>query len=125
MIAKPDLSRYHKCPGCGTYQVKLTPCVKCGTYTSIEADTGDKIIVPGYTQVKFADRDEVYVDRALELIKDGAWHPKSEVLRMIGAYSKSTKRLVNIWRMLEDHVEVRQITPRPRFGAYIWIRRRD
>ena len=125
MIAKPDLSRYHKCPGCGTYQVKLTPCVKCGTYPSIEADTGDKIRVPGYTQVKFADRDEVYVDRALELIKDGAWHPKSEVLRMIGAYSKSTKRLVNIWRMLEDHVEVRQITPRPRFGAYIWIRRRD
>ena len=125
MITKPDLSRYHKCPGCGTYQVKLTPCVKCGTYTSIEADTGDKIIVPGYTQVKFADRDEVYVDRALELIKDGAWHPKSEVLRMVGAYSKSTKRLVNICRMLEDHVEVRQITPRPHFGAYIWIRRRD
>ena len=125
MIAKPDLSRYHKCPVCGTYQVKLTPCVKCGTYTSIEADTGDRIIAPGYTQVKFADRDEVYVDRALELIKDGAWHPKSEVLRMVGAYSKTTKRLANIWTLLQDHVEVRQITPRPRFGAYIWIRRRD
>lgn len=75
MIAKPDLSRYRKCPGCGTWQVKLTPCVKCGTYTCLEADTyiNDKPdIVPGYTRVKYADRDEVYVDRALELIKDGA-----------------------------------------------------
>lgn len=126
MIRKPDLSRYHKCPGCGTYQVKLTPCVKCGTYTCLEADTDDKpIIVPGYTRVQYADRDEVYVARALELIKDGAWHPKSEVLRMVGAYSKSTKRFENIWRMLEDHVEVRQITPRPRFGAWIWIRLKE
>lgn len=126
VIAKPDLSRYHKCPGCGTWQVKLTPCVKCGTYTCLEADTDDKpIIVPGYTRVKYADRDEVYVDRALELIKDGAWHPKSEVLRMVGAYSKTTKRLANIWRLLQDHVEVRQITPRPHFGAWIWIRLKE
>lgn len=125
MIHKPDLARYLKCPGCGTYQVKLAPCPKCGTYTCIEADTGDKIIVPGYTRVKYADRDEVYVDRALELIKDGGWYPKSEVLRMVGAYSKSTKRLANIWRLLQDHVEVRQITPRPLFGAWIWIRLKE
>ena len=108
-----------------TWQVKLTPCPKCGTYTCIEADTSDKIIVPGYTRVKFADRDEVYVDRALELIKDGAWHPKSEVLRMVGAYSKTSKRLANIWKLLQDHVEVRQITPRPHFGAWIWIRLKE
>ena len=128
MIAKPDLSRYRKCPGCGTWQVKLTPCVKCGTYTCIEAGTYIKDrpdIVPGYTRVKFADRDEVYVDRALELIKDGAWHPKAEVLRMVGAYSKTTKRLANIWTLLQDHVEVRQITPRPQFGAWIWIRLKE
>ena len=124
MIAKPDLSRYYKCPGCMTWQVKLTPCPKCGTYTCIEADTGDKI-VPGHTRVKYADRDEVYVDRALELIKDGEWHPKSEVLRMVGAYSKTTKRLSNIWALLLDHVEVRQITPRPHFGAWIWIRLKE
>ena len=108
-----------------TWQVKLTPCPKCGTYTCIEADTGDKIIVPGYTRVKYADRDEVYVDRALELIKDGEWHPKSEVLRMVGAYSKTTKRLSNIWNLLLDHVEVRQLTPRPHFGAWIWIRLKE
>lgn len=125
MIHKPDMARYLKCPGCGTYQVKLAPCPKCGTYTCVEADTGDKIIVPGYTRVKFADRDEVYVDRALELIKDGAWHPKSEILRMTGAYSKTTKRLENIWKLLQDHVEVRQITPRPHFGAWIWIRLKE
>ena len=128
MIAKPDLSRYHKCPGCGTWQVKLTPCVKCGTYTCIDADTyiNDKpVIVPGYTRVKYADRDEVYVDRALELIKDGAWHPKSEVLRAVGAYSKSAKRLKAIWEELQEHVDVKTITPRPHTGAYIWIRRRD
>ena len=126
MIAKPDLSRYHKCLGCGTWQVKLTPCVKCGTYTCLKIDADDKpVIVPGYTRVKYADRDEVYVDRALELIKDGNWYPKSEVLRMVGAYSKTTKRLANIWRLLQDHVEVRQITPRPHFGAWIWIRLKE
>ena len=128
MIAKPDLSRYHKCPRCGTWQLKLTPCVKCGTYTCIDADTyiNDKpVIVPGYTRVKYADRDEVYVDRALELIKDGAWHPKSEVLRAVGAYSKSAKRLKAIWEELQEHVDVKTITPRPHTGAYIWIRRRD
>ena len=126
MIAKPDLSRYRKCPGCGTWQVKLTPCVKCGTYTCLEAVTDKKpVIAPGYTLVKYADRDEVYVDRALELIKDGAWYPKSEVLRMVGAYSKSSKRLTNIWKLLQDHVEVRQITPRPQFGAWIWIRLKE
>ena len=126
MIAKPDLSRYYKCPGCMTWQVKLTPCPKCGTYTCIEADTGDKITVPGYTRVKYADRDEVYVDRALELIKDGGWYPKSEILRTVGAYSKSRKRLNHIWEMLQEHVDVRIIFPRPRFGPYIWIsKRRD
>ena len=126
MIAKPDLSRYRKCPGCGTWQVKLTPCDKCGTYTCLEADTDDKPgIAPGYIMVKYADRDEVYVDRALELIKDGEWHPKSEVLRMVGAYSKSSKRLTNIWNLLLDHIEVRQITPRPHFGAWIWIRLKE
>ena len=126
MIHKPDMARYLKCPGCGTYQVKLTPCPKCGTYTCLEAGTGDKPgIAPGYTLVKYTDRDEVYVDRALELIKDGAWHPKSEVLRMVGAYSKSSKRLTNIWKLLQDHVEVRQITPRPQFGVWIWIRLKE
>ena len=126
MIAKPDLSRYRKCPGCGTWQVKLTPCVKCGTYTCLEADTDKKPgIAPGYTLVKYADRDEVYVDRALELIKDGEWYPKSEVLRAVGAYSKSSKRLTNIWKLLQDHVEVRQITPRPQFGTWIWIRLKE
>ena len=126
MIHKPDMARYLKCPGCGTYQVKLTPCVKCGTYTCLKIDTDDKpVIVPGYIQVKYADRDEVYVDRALELIKDGDWYPKSEVLRMVGAYSKTTKRLANIWKLLQDHVEVRQITPRPHFGAWIWIRLKE
>ena len=126
VIAKPDLSRYRKCPGCGTWQVKLTPCDKCGTYTCLKADTDDKPdIVPGYTRVKYADRDEVYVDRALELIKDGAWYPKSDVLRMVGAYSKSTKRFKNIWKLLQVHVEVRQITPRPQFGTWIWIRLKE
>ena len=109
-----------------TWQVKLTPCPKCGTYTCLKIDADDKpVIVPGYTRVKYADRDEVYVDRALELIKDGDWYPKSEVLRMVGAHSKTTKRLANIWRLLQDHVEVRQITPRPHFGAWIWIRLKE
>lgn len=125
VIVKPDLSRYYKCPGCMTWQVKLTPCPKCGTYTCIEPDTGDKIIVPGFTRVKYADRDEVYVDRALELIKDGDWYPKSEVLRAVGAYSKSAKRLKAIWEELQEHVDVKTITPRPHTGAYIWIRKRD
>ena len=125
MIVKPDLSRYYKCPGCMTWQVKLTPCPKCGTYTCIEPDTGDKIIVPGFTRVKYADRDEVYVDRALELIKDGDWYPKSEVLRAVGAYSKSAKRLKAIWEELQEHVDVKTITPRPHTGAYIWIRKMD
>ena len=126
MIAKPDLSRYRKCPGCGTWQVKLTPCVKCGTYTCLKIDADDKpVIVPGYTRVKYADRDEVYVDRALELITHGDWYPKSEVLRAVGAYSKSSKRLKAIWEELQEHVDVKTITPRPHSGAYIWIRRRD
>ena len=125
MIAKPDLSRYRKCPECGTWQVKLTPCAKCGTYTCLEAGTGDRIIVPSYTRVKYDERDEVYVDRALELIKDGAWYPESEVLRAVGAYSKSAKRRKAIWEELQEHVDVKTITPRPHSGAWIWIRLKD
>ena len=52
----------------------------------------------------------------------GEWYPKSEVLRAVGAYSKSAKRLKVIWEELQKHVDVRTITPRPHFGAYIWIR---
>ena len=127
MIAKPDLSRYRKCPGCGTWQVKLAPCPKCGTCTYIEPEEEKKVIIPHdqYVQETITRENSVYVRRILELIKDGEWYPKSEVLRAVGAYSKSTKRLANIWRMLEDHVEVRQITPRPHFGAWIWIRLKE
>ena len=127
MIAKPDLSRYRKCPGCGTWQVNICPCPKCGTSTYIEPEEEKKVIIPHdqYMQETITRENSVYVRRILELIKDGDWYPKSEVLRMVGAYSKTTKRLANIWRLLQDHVEVRQITPRPHFGAWIWIRLKE
>ena len=127
MIAKPDLSRYRKCPGCGTWQVKLTPCVKCGMFTYIEPEEGKKVTIPHdqYVQETITRENSVYVRRILELIKDGDWYPKSEVLRAVGAYSKSAKRLKAIWEELQEHVDVKTITPRPHSGAYIWIRRRD
>ena len=127
MIHKPDLARYLKCPGCGTYQVKLAPCPKCGTCTYIEPDEEKKVIISYEQKVQetITRENSVYVQRILELIKDGEWYPKSEVLRAVGAYSKSSKRLTNIWRLLQDHVEVRQITPRPHFGAWIWIRLKE
>ena len=127
MIAKPDLSRYHKCPGCGTWQVKLTPCPKCSMVTYIEPEEEKKVIIPydQYVQETITQENSVYVRRILELIKDGDWYPKSEVLRAVGAYSRSAKRLKMIWEELQEHVDVKTITPRPHTGAYIWIRRRD
>ena len=126
MIHKPDLTRYLKCPGCGTYQVKLAPCPKCGTCTYIEPDEEKKVIISYEQKVQetITRENSVYVQRILELIKDGEWYPKSEVLRAVGAYSKSKKRLKVIWEELQKHVDVKTITPRPHFGAYIWIRRR-
>ena len=127
MIAKPDLSRYRKCPGCGTWQVKLTPCVKCGMVTYIEPEEEKKVIIPHdqYVQETITRENSVYVHRVLELIKDGDWYPKSEVLRAVGAYSKSAKRLKAIWEELQKHVDVKTITPRPYFGSYIWIRLKE
>ena len=127
MIAKPDLSRYRKCPGCGTWQVKLTPCVKCGTCTYIEPEEEKKVIIPHdqYVQETITQENSVYVHRVLELIKDGDWYPKSEVLRAVGVYSKSAKRLKVIWEELQKHVDVRIISPRPHFGSYIWIRLKE
>ena len=127
MIAKPDLSRYHKCPGCGTWQVNICPCPKCGTSTYIEPEEEKKVTIPydQYVQETITRENSVYVYRILELIKDGEWYPKSEVLRAVGAYSKSAKRLKVIWEELQEYVDVRTITPRPHFGAYIWIRRRE
>ena len=124
MIAKPDLSRYRKCPGCGTWQVNICPCPKCGTSTYIEPEEEKKVIIPydQYVQETITQENSVYVRRILELIKDGEWYPKSEVLRAVGAYSKSAKRLKVIWEELQKHVDVRTISPRPHFGAYIWIR---
>ena len=77
-----------------------------------------KVIIPHdqYVQETITRENSVYVRRALELIKDGEWYPKSEVLRAVGAYSKSRKRLNHIWEMLLDHVDVRVISPRPLFG---------
>ena len=126
VIAKPDLSRYRKCPGCGTWQVNICPCPKCGTSTYIEPEEEKKVIIPRnqYAQETITRENSVYVRRILELIKDGEWYPKSEVLRAVGAYSKSAKRLKAIWDELQKHVDVKTITPRPHSGAYIWIRRR-
>lgn len=127
MIHKPDMARYLKCPGCGTYQVKLAPCPKCGVCTYIEPDEEKKVIISYEQKVQetITRENSVYVQRILELIKDGEWYPKSEVLRAVGAYSKSAKRLKVIWEELQEYVDVKTITPRPHFGAYIWIRRRD
>ena len=127
MIAKPDLSRYRKCPGCGTWQVNICPCPKCGTSTYIEPEEEKKVIIPHdqYVQETITRENSVYVRRILELIKDGEWYPKSEVLRAVGAYSKSSKRLKAIWEELQKHVDVRTITPRPLFGAWIWIRLKE
>ena len=127
MIHKPDLTRYLKCPGCGTYQVKLAPCPKCGTCTYIEPDEEKKVIISYEQKVQetITRENSVYVQRILELIKDGEWYPKSEVLRAVGAYSKSAKRLKAIWEELQEHVDVRTITPRPHFGSYIWIRLKE
>ena len=127
MIAKPDLSRYRKCPGCGTWQVNICPCPKCGTCTYIEPEEEKKVIIPYDQKIQetITQENSVYVRRILELIKDGEWYPKSEVLRAVGAYSKSAKRLKVIWEELQEYVDVKTITPRPHFGAYIWIRRRD
>ena len=124
MIAKPDLSRYRKCPGCGTWQVNICPCPKCGTSTYIEPDEKKKVIISVKDRIRYeTDRDNmIYVQRALDLMTVGEWYPKSEVLRAVGAYSKSAKRLKVIWEELQKHVDVRTITPRPHFGAYIWIR---
>ena len=127
MIAKPDLARYLKCPGCGTYQVKLAPCPKCGMVTYIEPEEEKKVIIPHdqYVQETITRENSVYVYRVLELIKDGDWYPKSEVLRAVGVYSKSAKRLKVIWEELQKHVDVRIISPRPHFGSYIWIRLKE
>ena len=127
MIAKPDLSRYHKCPGCETWQVNICPCPKCGTSTYIDPEEEKKVIIPHdqYVQETITRENSVYVHRVLELIKDGDWYPKSEVLRAVGAYSKSAKRLKAIWEELQKHVDVRTITPRPHFGSYIWIRLKE
>ena len=127
MIAKPDLSRYHKCPGCGTWQVNICPCPKCGTCTYIEPEEEKKVIIPHdqYVQETITRENSVYVRRVLELIKDGDWYPKSEVLRAVGVYSKSAKRLKVIWEELQKHVDVRIISPRPHFGSYIWIRLKE
>ena len=127
MIAKPDLSRYHKCPGCATWQVNICPCPKCGTSTYIEPEEEKKVVIPHdqYVQETITRENSVYVRRALELIKDGDWYPKSEVLRAVGAYSKSSKRLKAIWEELQKHVDVRTINPRPHFGSYIWIRLKE
>ena len=124
MIAKPDLSRYHKCPGCGTWQVNICPCPKCGMVTYIEPEEEKKVIIPYKQRVQetIARENSVYVQRALDIMAVGEWYPKSEVLRAVGAYSKSAKRLKAIWEELQEHVDVRTITPRPHFGAYIWIR---
>ena len=127
VIAKPDLSRYRKCPGCGTWQVNICPCPKCGTSTYIEPEEEKKVIIPHdqYVQETITQENSVYVRRILELIKDGEWYPKSEVLRAVGAYSKSAKRLKAIWEELQEHVDVKTITPRPHSGAWIWIRLKD
>ena len=127
MIAKPDLSRYRKCPGCGTWQVNICPCPKCGTSTYIEPEEEKKVIIPHdqYAQETITRENSVYVRRILELIKDGDWYPKSEVLRAVGAYSKSAKRLKAIWEELQEHVDVKTITPRPHSGAWIWIRLKE
>ena len=127
MIHKPDIARYLKCPGCGTYQVKLAPCPKCGTCTYIEPEEEKKVIIPHdqYVQETITRENSVYVRRVLELIKDGDWYPKSEVLRAVGVYSKSAKRLKVIWEELQKHVDVRIISPRPHFGSYIWIRLKE
>ena len=128
MIAKPDLSRYRKCPGCGTWQVNICPCPKCGTCTYIEPEEEKKVIIPHdqYVQERIARENSVYVQRALAIMSVGEWYPKSEVLRTVGAYSKSPKRLKVIWEELHKYVDVRVISPRPHFGPYIWIsKRRD
>lgn len=128
MIRKPDLARYLKCPGCGTYQVKLTPCPKCGACTYIEPDEEKKVTIAYEQRVQetIARDNMVYVQRALDIMTVGDWYPKSEVLRAVGAYSKSAKRLKVIWEELQKHVDVKTITPRPHFGPYIWIsKRRD
>ena len=128
MIHKPDMARYLKCPGCGTYQVKLTPCPKCGACTYIEPDEEKKVTIPYKQRVQetIARDNMVYVQRALDIMTVGEWYPKSEVLRAVGAYSKSAKRLKVIWEELQKHVDVKTITPRPQFGPYIWIsKRRD
>ena len=128
MIHKPDLARYLKCPGCGTYQVKLAPCPKCGTCTYIKPFEEKKIIISHEQKIQeaIAQDNMVYVQRALDIMTVGDWYPKSEVLRAVGAYSKSGERLKVIWEELEKHVDVRTISPRPHFGPYIWIsKRRD
>ena len=128
MIHKPDLSRYRKCPGCGTWQVNICPCPKCGTSTYIEPEEEKKVIIPRKQKIQEATaRDNmVYVQRALDIMTVGVWYPKSEVLRAVGVYSKSAKRLKVIWEELQKHVDVRTISPRPHFGPYIWIcKRRD
>ena len=127
MIAKPDLSRYRKCPGCGTWQVNICPCPKCGTSTYIEPEEEKKVIIPHdqYVQETITRENSVYVRRILELIKNGEWYPKSEVLRAVGAYSKSAKRLKAIWEELQEHVDVKTRTPRPHSGAWIWIRLKE
>ena len=92
--------------------------------TYIEPEEEKKVIIPRKQKIQEATaRDNmVYVQRALDIMTVGDWYPKSEVLRAVGAYSKSAKRLKVIWEELQKHVDVRTISPRPHFGAYIWIR---
>ena len=95
--------------------------------TYIEPEEEKKVIIPHdqYVQETITRENSVYVHRVLELIKDGDWYPKSEVLRAVGVYSKSAKRLKVIWEELQKHVDVRIISPRPHFGSYIWIRLKE
>ena len=67
MIAKPDLSRYRMCPGCGPWQVKLDPCPKCRMVTYIEPEEEKKVIIPHdqYLQETITQENSVYVRRIL------------------------------------------------------------
>lgn len=121
MMTKPDLSRYRQCPGCRTWQADLDPCPKCGTW-ACESYADGRTERPSYRLTGRTLDDETYVQRVLDLIKDGDWHPKCEIWQVTGIYNRSGPRRTVVWKLLQGRVEVKTVTPRPRTGHYILIR---
>lgn len=124
-ITKPDMSKYVECPNCRTWQKGLNPCPKCGVITLIDFTREKGGVAPRDMTLSFKhSSDDTYITRALHLLEDGKWHPKTEIMIETGIKSKNSIQATRIWSRLEKLIEIQHIRPRPKQGAYIWIRKK-